>query len=285
MEIKKYTDLHTHTTFSDGTFTPEELIIKAKEIKLASVAITDHDTVDGIPDALEAGKKHGLKVIPGIEIATHYTDEKETEIHIVGLFIDHKNEKLNFLLKGIIENRESRNLLMVKKLNELGFDVSYDELKDIAGGSVISRAHYARLLVEKGYVNDMYDAFSKYIGDGKKAFVKRSLLKPEDAIKAITDAGGVAILAHPTLYDMNFRQIRKMASEFMEYGLKGIEVMYSTYTYEQEHEVTRIADDLGLLYSGGSDFHGTNKKGIHLGVGKGSLRIPCEFAEKIEKSR
>jgi len=248
------------------------------------VAITDHDTTDGISDALEAGKKHGIKVVPGIEIATHYTDKKETEIHIVGLFIDHKNEKLNSLLKGIIENRESRNQLMVKKLNDLGFDISYNELKNIAGGNVISRAHYARLLVEKGYVKDMYDAFSKYIGDGKTAFVKRELLKPEYAIKAITDAGGVAILAHPTLYDMNYRQIRMMAEEFMLYGLKGIEVMYSTYNYEQEREITRIANDMGLLYSGGSDFHGTNKKGIHLGVGKGNLRIPYEFLENIEKS-
>ncbi len=284
MEERKYIDLHTHTTCSDGTFTPEELIAKANEIKLAAVAITDHDTVDGIPAAIEAGKKYGVRTIPGIEIATHYTDKKETEIHIVGLFIDYKSEKLNKTLQSIIDERNNRNAVMIEKLKELGFEVTLDELEAVSGGKVISRPHYARILVSKGYVSDIHEAFSKYIGDGKKAYVKRTLPCPEEAIKSITDAGGIAILAHPTLYDMNFRQIRKMAEEFKGYGLKGIEVLYSTYTYEQEKEVERIAKDLGLLYSGGSDFHGENKKGIYLGVGKGSLRIPYEFLEEIEKS-
>ncbi len=281
MEERRYVDLHTHTTFSDGTFTPEELILHAKDIKLAAVAITDHDTVDGIPYAIEAGKKYDIEVIPGIEIATHYTDKTETEIHIVGLFIDHESKMLKNVLQDVIKNRHLRNLAMIERLNELGFKMTYDELKAIAGGKIISRAHYARLLVEKGYVKDMYEAFSKYIGDGKTAYIKKTLPRPEEAIRSIIDAGGVPILAHPTLYDMNYRRLRKMIEEFKTYGLKGIEVMYSTYNYEQEREITRIADEMELLHSGGSDFHGANKKGIHLGVGKGSLRIPYDFVDKI----
>lgn len=281
MNERKYIDLHTHTTASDGTLTPAELVMKADEIGLYAVAITDHDTVDGIDEALNAAEKSEVKVIPGIEIATHYTDKKETEIHIVGLFIDHTDKELKSILEGIVNERNTRNAAMIKRLKDMGFDITYDELNEIAGGNIISRAHYAKLLAAKGYVKDMPEAFSKYIGDGKPGFIKRNLPCPKDAIKSIINAGGIPILAHPTLYDMNYNQIRKMADEFISYGLKGIEVMYSTYNHEQEREITRIANEKGLVFSGGSDFHGTNKKGIYLGVGKGNLQIPKDFLNKL----
>ncbi len=281
MKERKYADLHCHTLASDGTLTPAELVKHADEIGLAYVAITDHDTVDGIKEAADAAKNLEVKVIPGIEIATHYTDKKETEIHIVGLFIDPENKTLNDMLKSVVESRDKRNHNMVNKLCDLGLKIDYDELIAISGGKIISRAHYARLLVSKGYVSDMYEAFSKYIGDGKKGFIKRTLPQPKEAIETIIAAGGVPILAHPTLYDMNYSQIRKMVDEFMSYGLKGIETMYSTYTPDQEREITKIAKEKRLLPSGGSDFHGTNKKGIFLGVGKGKLQIPKSFAETL----
>lgn len=277
----KYIDLHCHTTFSDGTLTPEEVISLGEHTGLSALAITDHDTVDAIPFALEAAKIHSLEVIPGIELATGY-GTKNTEIHIVGLFIDCKNPSLLSLTEKIVAERNARNSLMIKKLNSLGFEITLDELKAESGGKIISRPHYARLMVSKGYVKDISDAFSKYIGDGKAGYVKRSLPTPEEVISAILSSGGIPILAHPTLYSMNYNEIRKMVDEFKSLGLLGIEVMYSTYNHEQEREITRIAKEKELLFSGGSDFHGENKKGIHLGTGKGNLRIPYEFLDKMK---
>ena len=283
MDGKGYVDLHSHTVFSDGTFTPEELVALAADIKLKAVAITDHDGTDGIERALAAGEEYGVEVIPGIELAVNYTDICETEIHIVGLFIDHKNKELSDMIDEIRAERVNRNVAMVKRLRDMGFDITYEELEKVAAGDIISRPHYGRLFMQKGYVKSIAEMFDKYIGDGGPAYIHRVLPTPEKAIKTVLAAGGVPVLAHPTLYKMDYTRIRRMADEFIGYGLKGIEVRYSTYNHEQEREITRIADERKLLYSGGSDFHGENKPDIQLGVGKGTLRVPDEFLDRIKE--
>lgn len=281
MDYKKYVDLHSHTMFSDGTYTPEELVSLAADINLKAVAVTDHDGTGGIKRALAAGEKYGVEVVPGIELAVNYTDICETEIHIVGLFVDPDNSALKSLIDSIRRERVNRNVAMVKRLRDMGFDITYEELEKTASGDIISRPHYGRLFMNKGYVKSISEMFDKYIGDGGPAYIRRVLPEPETAIKTILAAGGVPVLAHPTLYKMDYDRIRRMTDKFIGYGLKGIEVKYSTYTYEQEREITRIADEKGLLYSGGSDFHGDNKPDIRLGVGKGGLCVPEGFLENI----
>ncbi|MGE4215087.1 MAG: PHP domain-containing protein [Anaerotignaceae bacterium] len=281
MITEKYIDLHTHSTFSDGTYTPTQLVQAARDANLYAVALTDHDCVDGVSEALEAGKTFGIEVIPGIELAAYYNNPSETEIHIVGLFLDYTNKDLLEKTKEIMYERVQRNIKMTARLSELGFPMTYDELLAEAGRDSCSRAHYANLMVKKGYVKTKKEAFQKYISHGMPGFVPRILPTPQECIDLITKSGGVAVLAHPTLYGMNYNQIRIMAKELMGMGLKAIEVKYSTYKPEQEREITRIAAELGLKSSGGSDFHGLNKPDISIGTGLGRLRIPEEFLEKL----
>lgn len=274
----KYIDLHVHSTASDGTLSPKELVEKAKEINLSAIALTDHDTIDGINLFMKSGRDYGINTIAGIELAGDYND---IEIHIVGIYIDYKNKDLNNFLKDIKQKREERNHLLINKLNSFGFNISYEDVKNMAGGDIITRAHYANVMVEKRYVDNKNEAFSKFLGDGKPCYLKRNLPSAEECIKIIKEAKGFAIIAHPTLYKMDYREIRKMCTNLIPLGLDGIEVIYSTYRHEQQREITRICDDLGLKPSGGSDFHGSIKPDIHLGVGKGNLRIPVTFLEKF----
>jgi len=285
---EKYIDLHTHTTFSDGTYTPYELVREAKEKNLSAIAITDHDCVDGIEEGLRAGEELGVEVISGIEFATNYTDIKnldETEIHIVGLFLDYKNPCLLEIIQRLKNERNERNITMSKKLTDLGFPITFKELMEEAGVGTCTRAHYANLMVKKGYIGHKKEAFHKYIGSGKPGYVPRTLPTPKECIDIIKKSGGVAILAHATLYGMDVNQIRIMAKNLKELDLKGMEIMYSTYMPQQEKELTQLASDLELLPSGGSDFHGSNKPDIFLGVGRGNLRIPYEFLENLRKEK
>jgi Predicted metal-dependent phosphoesterases (PHP family) len=281
MITDKYIDLHTHSTFSDGTYTPTQLVKAAKDANLSAVALTDHDCVDGVGEALEAGKSFGIEVIPGIELAAYYNNPVETEIHIVGLFLDYTNKPLLKKTKEIMDERTKRNIKMTARLTELGFPMTYDELCAEAGRDSCSRTHYANLMVKKGYTKTKKEAFQKYISHGMAGFVPRVLPTPKECIDLITHSGGVAVLAHPTLYGMNYNQIRLMAKELMVLGLTGIEVKYSTYKPEQEREITRIAAELGLKASGGSDFHGLNKPEISIGTGRGRLCIPQYFLQGL----
>lgn len=274
-----YIDLHTHSTFSDVTYTPNELIEAALKQRLAAIALTDHDTVEGIPYALEARKSLNIEVIAGIEFATSF---KEKEIHIVGLFLDYKNSNLLKKIDEVQAAREERNIKMVKKLTDIGIPVSIDELKQASGGKIITRAHYAKVIVEKGFAADKNTAFKKFISPGLPGYVKRKFISPRECIETIINSGGTAVLAHPTLYNMDYTEITNLCKTFMQYGLTAIECQYSTYTYKQEKEIYRIAKKLGLKFSGGSDFHGKNKPDIHLGVGRGNLRIPYEYIENLK---
>ncbi len=274
----RYVDLHVHSTASDGTYTPEQLVKAAPKCGLSAFALTDHDTVKGIDRAITAAKNSVVEVIPGVEISTSYKDK---EIHIVGLFIDHHNTDFINGLENEIERRDARNELMIKKFNEYGIPISMPELLTMFSDSVITRAHFATFLTKKGYVEDNNEAFHRYLGEGKPLYVPRERNTPQKAIELIKSAGGVAILAHPLLYHLTMGELRILCKELTEYGLVGIETMYSTYKGFDEQNVRAIAKEFKLLESGGSDFHGNTKPHIRLGSGMGNLRINYSYLEKL----
>lgn len=278
----KYVDLHVHSTASDGTFSPTELVKAAAKASLAAFALTDHDTVRGVDEAIQAASNLNLEVIPGVEISTRYKDK---EIHIVGLFLDHHNEEL---LKGLgneIEIRNRRNDMLIEKFNENGFPVTMNEMITLFPDSVITRAHFASYMVKKGYVKTTLDAFNRYLGEGMPLYIPRDKKSPEEAIKLITSAGGIAVLAHPLLYHLTMGELKELCILLKGYGLTGIESMYSTYKGFDEISVKNLAKEVGLLESGGSDFHGANKPHIKIGSGMGTLRINYEYMEKLRNSR
>lgn len=276
-----YTDLHTHSEASDGTLTPAELVKMAKKAGLSSVALTDHDTVDGIDEFMHEGSKEHIETIAGIELAAAY---KNTELHIVGLFIDHKSKALTESMDYIVNERNERNEKMIRALARNGIEVSLEELEKNAGGRIITRAHYANVMVEKGYVKTKEEAFDRYISSGRPGYVKRETLTPKKCIEVIRDSGGVPVLAHATLYGYGYLEIHQLVGELKNYGLMAMETMYSTYTARQSDEIRKICDSYGLFKSGGSDFHGANKPDIELGVGRGNLRIPQKFADDMKEA-
>ncbi len=276
-----YTDLHSHSTASDGTFRPSEVAELAKKAGLTSIALTDHDTVDGLDEFMEAGERLGIETIPGIELAAGY---KNTELHIVGLFIDHKSKALCESMEYIVNERNERNKKMIKALNRLNIDITIDELEENAGGNIITRAHYANVLVNKGYVKSKEEAFDKYISSGRPGYVKRETLTPKSCIEVILRSGGIPVLAHATLYGYGYLEIHNLIGELKQYGLMAMETVYSTYTDRQTEEMRKICESYRLLKSGGSDFHGANKPDIQLGIGRGNLKIPQEFAENMKKA-
>lgn len=281
----KAIDLHTHTSKSDGSYTPTELVNYAIEKKLAAVAITDHDTVEGLDEALAHAaslREKGLpsiEVVPGIEFSTKY--EKQ-DVHIVGLYVSYNGGAFQKALDNFVNSRVNRNIKMCKNLREAGIDISYEKLQSAYPGAVITRAHYASYLLEHGYVKSRQDAFSMYLGDHTKYFVPREKVTPVQAVDLILKSGGVPVLAHPPLYHMGNDRLDTLTASLKEAGLMGIESFYSTYTNQDERDMLRLADKYDLLLSGGSDFHGVNKPGLNLGCGYGKLFVPEDLLLKIK---
>jgi len=271
-------DLHVHTTFSDGTFTPQEVVRFAKEKGLFAISITDHDTTDGVKDAIEEGERLGLKVVSGVEISADF----EIEMHILGLFIDIDNKFLQQKLKMLEKFRKERNPQIIKKLRQMGYNISKEEVEKLALGEMIGRPHIAKVLVQKGYFSTTKEVFEKLLGFGKPAYVKKEKLKPQEAIEAIKKAGGLAILAHPHKYLYLEEGSENVFLELKEYGLDGIEVFHSDHNQIETSMLLEIAKKLDLAISGGSDFHGENKPEICIGVGKGNLKIDDEIFYMLE---
>ncbi|MDE5940060.1 MAG: PHP domain-containing protein [Lachnospiraceae bacterium] len=278
-------DLHTHTCKSDGSYTPTELVDYAIEKNLAAVAITDHDSIEGLDEAISraaALTKRGLpsvEVIPGIEFSTKYGKQ---DVHIVGLYISYDSGDFKRALHGFVNSRLNRNLKMCENLQAAGIDITYEKLLHMYPDAVITRAHYASFLLEHGYVKSRQDAFARYLGDHTKYFVPREKVTPSQAVELILRAGGVPILAHPPLYHMGNARLDTLVSLLKADGLMGIEVFYSTYSNQDVRDMQRLADKYDLLVSGGSDFHGANKPGLDLGCGYGRLFIPEEALFKIK---
>ena len=275
-------DLHVHSTESDGTLTPEDLVAEAKKAELAAFALTDHDTCQGVGKAMPLAASAGIELIPGIELSTDYHGK---EVHIVGLYIDIENEQLLKKTAEYRKCRSERNALMVEALRKEGLSITMEELVAENPDCVITRANIARFLYEHGQIKSVREAFDRYIGDHCKCYVGRLKVASTDAVRLIKEAGGTAILAHPLLYGLSNTNLQKMIDALKPVGLDGLEAIYSTYTTGEEQQMKRLARENGLLISGGSDFHGSNKPDIALGRGRGHLYIPYSVLETIKAGR
>ena len=273
-------DLHVHSNKSDGTFTPSELVTMAIEKNLTALALTDHDTTDGLEELANAAAGKPLAFVPGIELSTEYEGK---DIHIVGLFIDPTQSDFRAHLKAFVESRDDRNRKMCANLQEAGIPISYEALQEANPGSVITRAHYGTWLLEHGVVSSVADAFSKYLGDHTPYFVPREKVTPQQAVSLIQKAGGLAILAHPILYRMSRERLDILVRCLKEVGLTGIEAIYATYNSREENQIRQLASKYDLLLSGGSDFHGFAKPKLELGTGYGHLCVPDEVYFSLKK--
>jgi len=274
-------DLHTHSTASDGTLSPEELVYLAKKEKLQALALTDHDTIDGLKPAYKTAKEVDLPFLCGIEISIKF--EGPGHFHLLGYFLEPKIPKINEVLLKLKKAREERNKKMIEKLNNLGIRITLEELKKIAQGE-IGRPHIANLLVKKGIVKSFEEAFQKYLKKGAPAYVPKALLLPEEAIKLILEAKGVPVLAHPVTLKLNLLELKNYIKKLKDFGLMGIEVFYPEHTTDFTKFLMEFAKELGLLLTGGSDFHGKNKPDIKLGKGLNNLNVPFECYKNLEKA-
>ena len=270
-------DLHTHSTYSDGTLTPTELICHGKEKQLRAIALTDHDTIGGLEEALAAGKRFGLEVIPGIELSSF----GETEMHILGYFIDPASQVLRERLAELIKTRNDRNRRMVVRLQDAGFDLQPSDLPDPDTQSV-TRAHIAAAMVKRGYVESISEAFANYLSPGKIGYIARERLSPKDCIQLIRNAGGEAYLAHLNQIRLDDQRLMAALAQLKEQGLAGIEGYYSEYDQRWRERCKAYSSSLGLRMSGGSDYHGANKK-VELGTGFGNLQIPYSVLEQMRQ--
>lgn len=276
-----FVDLHVHSRCSDGTLTPSELVDYAIEKGLSAVALTDHDTVDGLDELMEYAKGKPIEVIPGIEYSTEYNNR---DVHIVGLFIDHKAPVFLEYLTRFRQSSTDRNYKLCANLRGAGIDITYEALVDAFPDAVITRAHYAAFLLDKGYVKSRSEAFERYLGDNTPYFVHREKVTPEEVIEVTLKAGGIPILAHPTLYKLGREQLDVLVGRLKDAGLMGIECFYSTYSPSEEKQMRALAEKFNLLPSGGSDFHGANKPGLDLAVGYGKLYVPDTLLADLKKA-
>jgi len=275
-----YIDLHVHTTASDGSLTPSQVVRYAKEKGLKAIAFTDHDTIEGNEEALKAGKAEALEVIPGIEISV---DHSPGSLHMLGYFINSRDATLNEKLSLLQDSRADRNPRIIARLNELGLALTYDEVVEASGGGQVGRPHIAQVLVKKGYINNLQEAFDKYLGKGAPAYFDKFRLGPEEAIAMIITAGGIPVLSHPfTLHCKSPDELESLVKKLAAQGLEGLEVYYSEHDERQTSHYYSLAKRYNLLITGGSDFHGKNVKGTDIGKGKGKLKIPYILYEELK---
>ncbi|HEY7116046.1 MAG TPA: PHP domain-containing protein [Tepidisphaeraceae bacterium] len=275
-----FVDLHSHSTASDGTFAPAEVVRLAKEAGLAGLALTDHDTVAGLSEAAAVARDAGLEFLTGIEISA-VSPVPEGTLHILGYGIDPENAVLRQMTRDLLEARDNRNPRIIERLRDLGIDISWDEAVAQARGGVLGRPHIAALLVKKGVVKSIKEAFDEYLGQGGKAYFDKERLAPRDAIDRIRRAGGIPVLAHPVqLRTTNDAHLERVLKDLIDMGLAGIEVIHSDHGADEMEKYARLADRYNLLKTGGSDFHGTNKKDIRIGAANGR-RVPKEWMDEL----
>lgn len=263
-------DLHLHTTHSDGSLRPSDVLTLAKQANVRALAITDHDITTGIPEAMATGETLGIEVIPGVEISSF---DGKSELHILGYCVRWQDAAFNQRLATLRESRHRRNPLIIERLREAGLDVNYEEVRALAGTESVGRPHIAQLLMQKKYVFSAKEAFDRYLAEGRPAYVARELPTPAEAISWIREAKGVAVLAHPTWVKESGEGLRTCVTTLKEAGLGGIEVHYSTHSKSQTAGYLDLAHRLDLLITGGSDFHGLTKPDIEVGSGRGDLQV------------
>lgn len=272
-------DLHLHTTHSDGSLPPADVVRLAHEAHVTALAITDHDITTGIPEAIAAGQALGIEIIPGIEISSRYG---ESELHVLGYFLDWQDPELSARLATLRESRHRRNPQIIERLQSLGIDITYDEVRAVAGSDSVGRPHIARVLMNKKVVTSAKEAFDRFLANGRPAYVPRDLPEPADAIQWIKAAHGLAVLAHPTWVKAPEGTLTNLVRQLKAAGLDGVEVHYSTHTPRQTREYLSLAKQIDLLVTGGSDFHGVTKPDIEVGIGKGGLHVPDHLLAKLK---
>jgi len=265
-------DLHLHTTASDGKLRPEELVRKAVELGLEIIAITDHDSVAGIPSAVEAAKSFPqLIVIPGVEINTYVS---HGEVHILGYFIDCHNTQLNDVLKELRNSRYERGRKMVIKLAHLGVDIDWERVLELAAGGSVGRPHIAQAMLERGHIPSIREAFTRYIGRDGPAYVQRNKLTPLEAVMLVLKAAGLPVLAHPA----DIKRLDQFVFQLNKAGMGGIEVYLNSYSSGTIAQLQSLAKKYDLIACGGSDFHGL---GDGIGTSMGSVNLPKESVEQF----
>ncbi|MFP4071441.1 MAG: PHP domain-containing protein [Desulfovibrionales bacterium] len=278
---EKIIDLHVHSNASDGTLTPAEVIARALKEGVSAVALTDHDILSGLCEAMEAGRKTGVEVVPGCELSVQ---SPRGPLHILGLYVPPEGSRLEGVLGGLRKMRHSRNERIVTRLRELGMDIRYEEIKALAGGTV-GRPHIAMAMVKKGFVPSLEAAFRQYLGSGGAAYVPKEKLTSEEAIRALREDGATVFLAHPFTMGISEDGLKTLLRELKEMGLEGVEAFYPEHSPGQTRFCLELARKEGLLVSGGSDFHGSNKPGLELGRGRGDLQVPFDVLDRIKEHR
>jgi predicted metal-dependent phosphoesterase TrpH len=269
-------DLHAHTTFSDGSLTPEQLAALAAETGLTAVALTDHDSTEGVARFVAACRRLGVEGVPDIPHGT---------LHMLGYFMDIGDAHLQDVLGRIREGREERNHKILAKLKGMGYALTWDEVAAYAGEDVVGRPHFAQALLARGFVSDKDDAFNRLLGKGQPAYVDRYRLTPADSVALIRDAGGVPVLAHPFTLDLPPKALRATMAELKQLGLAGIETYYSEHTPEMVRQYERLAEEFDLVRTGGSDFHGDANPKVRLGSGFGALHVADDLLDGLKARR
>jgi len=273
-------DLHTHSTYSDGTVSPDELMRMAEQANLSAIVLCDHNTIDGLPKFLDAARGSAVEAIPGVEFSTDYG---ETELHIVGLWIRPEHyPTVKAMLQEALDRKEQSNQTLIDALNWAGMDLDYSQIKSGTPGGLVNRAVIAAEMTRLGYTESVKEAFSKWLSPKHGYFQPPRRLDCFEVIRFIRSIGGVSVLAHPFL-NLDEFELRVFLEKAVKAGLDAMETRYSKYDEETARKAKEIADEFGILESGGSDFHGENKPDIRLGVGKGTLYVPEEFLTGLKE--
>lgn len=277
----KIIDLHTHTTASDGSYAPAELVRYAEEKGLSAVAVTDHDTVAGVDEAVQEGKRIGMQVIPGVELSTRLD---ECDVHMTALFINYENKELLSRLSDMAACRSDRNFRMIDKLKRAGFNIDRSDLEKLGEGKLLARGHIAQILIARGYAGNLREALDKYLSKGTPGYVQKEVLPPDECIELVHNAGGLIFVAHMHQIDPDDPEhSMDICRRLIEMGADGLETRYCEFNDRWRGAADSIAAQYGCLRSGGSDFHGAMKKGLDLANGYGDLVVPYDFLKPMEE--
>ena len=277
--MERYCDLHTHSVFSDGTYTPRQLLEEAEQKNLSAIALTDHNTVSGLPEFLSIAEEKKVEAIPGVEFSTDYNGN---EMHILALYL--KTEyfgQVTAMMEDYNHRKDLSNADLVSKLNHAGYRIDYNKIKASTPLGHVNRALIAAELMNMGYVDSVQNAFKQLLSPKCGYYVPPRQYTPQEMLGFIRDLGAVSVLAHPYL-SLKADAVYPFLQDMEPYGLMGMEVFYSTYDEATTAAAVAMADEFHLAYSGGSDFHGENKPDISLGEGRGGLRVPAAWAEKLK---
>ena len=277
----RYIDLHAHSCASDGSDSPRALVEKAAAAGLAAIAVTDHDSVGGVTEAMEAGRELGVEVVPGIEVSSDYLDNN---VHILGYFIDPDAPELRPVLDWVRVERDIRNEKIAEMLFAAGYDITMEDLRRTYPGAVLGRPHFCEYLANKGCIADVKEGFDTLLGPGKPFYLPKRRISIEKAVKVIRAAGGIPVLAHPVMYGYDREELGRLFDTVEALGIRHVEALYSENTPEEEAWLLSECERRGLGITGGSDYHGTRKPGLQPGTGYGSMFAGYDLLEGLKKA-